>query len=243
MAHRHIEAVMTFKADDQVDNLFTGPVTGFEFIQLVLWGAVLLASALVVTVLIWPGHVAGYNQEGGVIETVSAAGLFAAGLVALWRYRGFCRSYIGLTFLLLAERELEADIYSKDSLPFMLLDSLDVFLDISWVRVALVLIMLGGAIWHGIPTGLRAFKRRNLSLMVFFAAGCVAVIAQLLEEYAGLYSGALSDLMKVRLFVLEETLEMFFSIGILASVLIGWPKTQSNGTTHDQDSRSIADLR
>ncbi|NOD68131.1 hypothetical protein [Ruegeria sp. HKCCD7303] len=234
---------MTIKLNKQVGGLSYGFMSRAQYARLVLWGAALLAGALVSVILVWPEFAAKFNHEGGPIETVSAAGLFVAGLAALWRYRGVTRAYIGLTCLLLAERELEADIYSEGSLPFAILHGLDVFLDIVWVRVALILLVLGGAIWHGIPTGWRAFKQRNLSLIVFVAAGCAAVTAQLLEEFVGLYSGALSDLMQVRLFVLEETLEMFFSIGILASVLIGWPKTQSNGTPHDQDSRAIADIR
>ncbi|NOD62757.1 MULTISPECIES: hypothetical protein [unclassified Ruegeria] len=234
---------MTIKLSDQAEGFSSGFSAHAGYSRLALWGVVALACALVGVVLVWPEFAATFNQEGGPIETLSAAGLFVAGLAALWRYRGISRAYIGLTCLLLAERELEADIYSEGSLPFTILHGLDVFLDVTWVRVALVTLVLGGAVWHGIPTGWRAFKQRNLSLMVFIAAGSAAVIAQLLEEFSGLYAGALSDLMMVRLFVLEETLEMFFSIGILVAVLIGWPKTQSNGTHDDQDSQSIADIR
>lgn len=78
-------------------------------------------------------------------------------------------------------------------------------------------------------------------MIVFIAAGCLAVIAQLLEEFAGLHGEALSSVMKTRLFVMEETLEMFFSIGILASVLIGWSKSHSDETSHDKDIRAFPD--
>ncbi|WP_298854434.1 hypothetical protein [uncultured Ruegeria sp.] len=234
---------MTFKAEDQVDGLRSGLLAETGAMRLAVWGLVLLSIAFVGAVIIWPERAIAFNQEGGLIETVSAAGLLVAGLAALWRYPGVARLYIGLTCLLLAERELEASFYQEDSVPFHILNSLDIALDITLVRIVLVCAVLGGVVWHGIPMGLRAFKQRTPFLMVFLAAGSIAVIAQLLEEFSGLNSVTLSVATETRLFVLEEMLEMFFSIGILAAVLIGWPKLQSDENIHDQDFRSCANIR
>lgn len=238
---RQDEAVMTFKANDQVDGLFSGSVSDTGVVRLILWLAVLSGVVLLGAVGIWPEQALVFNQEGGLFETISAACLFAAGVAALWRYPGVTRLYIGLTFLLLAERELEAGVYPEGSLPFLILDGLDVVLDVTLVRVVLACVVLGGVIWHGIPTGWCAVKQRASFLIVFIAAGCLAVIAQLLEEFTGLHGQALSSVVKTRLFVMEETLEMFFSIGILASVLIGWSKSNSDETSHDKDIRAFPD--
>ncbi len=238
---RQDEAVMTFKANDQVDGLSSGPVADTGVARLTIWFAVLSGVVLLGAVGIWPEQALVFNQEGGLFETISAACLFAAGVAALWRYPGVTRLYIGLTFLLLAERELEESVYSEGSLPFLILVGLDAVLDVTVVRVVLACVILGGVIWHGIPTGWRAVKQRTSFMIVFIVAGCLAVIAQLLEEFTGLHSDALSSVMKTRLFVLEETLEMFFSIGILASVLIGWPKSKSDETSHDKDIRAFPD--
>lgn len=206
--------------------------------------AILLAMALFLCVVIlWPMQAAAFNQEGGLIETISAAGLFAAGIAALFRFPGFSRSYIALVCLLLAERELEADIYAEGSAPFFVLNGLDNLLDMTAVRVVLALLVIGGIIWHGGPNAWRAVKLRAPFLKVFLLAGAAAVIAQLLEEVSGLYDGELSATMATRLFVLEETLEMYFSIGILASVLMGWPKSQIDENTHDPDLASKSDTR
>ena len=43
--------------------------------------------------------------------------------------------------------------------------------------------------------------------------------------------------------VMEETLEMYFSIGILAAVLIGWPKPKSEEKQNDQQYRRLPHSR
>ena len=199
-------------------------------------GVVLVLAAVVV----WPLQAFGLNQEGGPIETISAAALFTAGIAALYRFPGVTRLYIGLVCLLLAERELEADIYATDSLPYWILNGLDTVLDMTLVRVVLAVLVLGGLVWHGVPSAWRAFRQRAPFLLVFFLAGMSAFVAQVLEELSGAFSAELSQIMMMRLFVLEETLEMFFSIGILAAVLIGWPKSKTEETPDDQHSQSDA---
>ncbi|NVO55831.1 hypothetical protein HW561_08525 [Rhodobacteraceae bacterium B1Z28] len=216
---------------------------GFGSYQNAVRAVLLLAVLILCAVILWPLQAAAFNQEGGPIETISAAGLFAAGLVALVRYPGVSRLYIGLVCLLLAERELEASIYVEGSAPFVVLDSLDILLDMTVVRIVLAVLVLGGVFWHGVPNGWRALKLRAPFLAVFVLAGTSAVIAQLLEEVSGMYDAELSATMVTRLFVLEETLELFFSIGILAAVLIGWPKSQIKETVHDPDIAPIADTR
>ncbi|RBW57385.1 hypothetical protein [Ruegeria sp. A3M17] len=203
----------------------------------------LIAILVLAAVSIWPVQALALNEEGGLFETISAAGLFAAGLAALWRYPGITRLYIALVCLLLAERELEADVYPVDSLPYWVLNGLDSVLDMTSVRVVLTVIVIGGALWHGAPTAWRAVKRRAPFFVIFVLAGLLAVTAQLLEEVSGIYQADLSTLMTVRFFVLEETLEMFFSIGILASVLIGWPKSDAEETLNDLDQKQQPDAR
>lgn len=232
---------MTYNTKDRVDGLSNRHGVETGLVRLTIGFAAVSGVLLLGAFVIWPERAAFFNQEGGLFETISAACLFAAGVAALWRYPGLTRLYIGLTYLLLAERELEESVYLEGSLPFLILVGLDAMLDMTMIRVVLACVILGGVIWHGIPTGWRAFKQRVPFMIVFIAAGCLAVIAQLLEEFTGLHSDALSSVMKTRLFVMEETLEMFFSIGILASVLIGWPKSKSDETSHDKDIRAFAD--
>ncbi len=200
--------------------------------------AIVLALVALCAVAIWPLQAAALNQEGGLIETISAAALFTAGVVALVRYRGVQRLYIGFVLLLLAERELEAEVYAEDSLPFLLLNGLDQLLDMTLVRVVLAVVILGGFVWHGIPNAWRALKLRAPFLLVFFLAGFSAFVAQVLEEISSAFDQGMSEIMIARLFALEETLEMFFSIGILAAVLIGWPKTKTEETSNDQQPHS-----
>ncbi|WP_282169182.1 hypothetical protein [Ruegeria atlantica] len=203
----------------------------------------LIAILILAAVSIWPVQALALNEEGGLFETISAAALFASGLAALWRYPGITRLYIALVCLLLAERELEAEIYPVDSLPYWILNGLDSVLDMTSVRIVLAVIVIGGALWHGAPTAWQAVKRRAPFFLIFVLAGLLAVTAQLLEEVSGIYQADLSTLMTVRFFVLEETLEMFFSIGILASVLIGWPKSDAEETLNDLDLEQQPDAR
>ena len=206
-----------------------------------IWGVSALLGLLLCAVAIWPVQAEAFNQEGGLIETVSAIALFTAGLAALVRFPGIRRLYIGVVCLLLAERELESDIYEKGSLPFQILDGFDGLLDMTVVRIVLAIIVVGGLIWHGVPNGWRAVKVRAPFLVVFVLAGIAAVTAQGLEAISSAYSADMSVDMIARLFVMEETLEMFFSIGILASVLMGWPKTRIEETSNDTYIRSRSD--
>lgn len=222
---------MSYKDDSQAQPVSAG--SGPLIARVGLGLAVLLLCA----VAVWPQQASAFNQEGGLIETLSAAALFAAGLAALVRYRGVTRLYIGVVCLLLAERELEADIYAEGSLPFMLLSSLDTLLDMTVVRIVLAIVVIGGAVWHGIPNGWRAFRQRAPFMLIFLLAGTVAVIAQLLEEVSGFFDASLSATMATRLFVLEETLEMYFSVGILTAVLIGWPKTKTEEMPNDPNRK------
>lgn len=196
--------------------------------------ALVMAVVILCAISVWPMQAAAFNQEGGLIETGSAAALLVAGVAALVRYRGISRIYIGVVLLLLAERELEADVYAVDTVPYAILNGLDVLLDMTLVRIVLAVIVLGGVVWHGVPNGWRALKERAPFLMVFFLAGMSAVVAQGLEEVSSAIGDEMTTVMATRLFVLEETLEMFFSIGILAAVLIGWPKSKANGTSDEQ---------
>ena len=198
-----------------------------------LWMALALAAVVLCAIAIWPMQAARLNQEGGLIETGSAVTLFTAGLVALIRFPGIKRLYIATVCLLLAERELESDIYASDSIAFQILDGLDWILDLNPVRVVLAIVVLGGLVWHGVPTGWRAVKIRAPFLVVFVLAGGAAVAAQVFEAISGAYGASMTTQMTTRLFALEETLEMFFSIGILASVLMGWPKSMIEETAHD----------
>lgn len=191
-----------------------------------------VVSLVLAAVAIWPQQALALNHEGGLFETISAAALMSAGMAALWRYRGVSRLYIGLVCLLLAERELEADIYPAETIMYGMLSGLDTLLDMTIVRAALALVVIGGLVWHGLPNAWRALKLRAPFLLIFVVSGLVAVVAQLLEEVSGMPGVNLSETMAVRLFVLEETLEMFFSIGILAAVLIGWPKSETEETSN-----------
>ncbi len=221
------------------------PATRFRFgiDRFWFWVSLAVATLLLSVIALWPVQAAAFNQEGGLIETISAACLFAAGLAALVRFRGLKRLYIGLVCLLLAERELEAEIYAEGTTPFMVLNGLDVLLDMTLVRVVLAVLVLGGLVWHGIPAAWRAVKLQAPFLSVFVLAGLAAVVAQGLEEISSLYQASLSTKMMTRLFVLEETLEMYFSIGILASVLIGWPKEPTEETPHDPNAARPSDPR
>lgn len=215
----------------------------FGMDQLWFWASLAVAALLLVAISLWPSQAEALNQEGGLIETVSAACLFVAGIAALVRFRGLERLYIGLVCLLLAERELEADIYAVGTAPFFVLNELDRLLDMTVVQVVLAILVLGGLVWHGIPTLWRAVKLRAPFLSVFVLAGLVAVVTQGLEEFSDIYEASLSPMMITRLFVLEETLEMYFSIGILASVLIGWPKEPTEVTPNDRDAARRSDTR
>lgn len=224
---------MSYSEDHGPDTAPTNK-NGFGAGRFAFYAVIALAVGILCAVSIWPVQVAAFNQEGGLIETGSAAALLAAGVAALVRYRGISRLYIGVVCLLLAERELEADVYPIGSLPYQILNGLDVMLDMTLVRVVLALVVLGGVFWHGIPNAWRALKIRAPFLMIFILAGVLAVVAQGLEEISSAFGDEMTGIMVVRLFALEETLEMFFSIGILAAVLIGWPKTKTDETSDEQ---------
>jgi len=229
---------MSFKDEFPTGKVFPANRLGFGPGRFVFRAAMVLAGLLLAFVVFWPLQASALNQDGGPFETISAAALFAAGLAALYRFPGITRMYIGLVCLLLAERELEADIYAIGSMPHTVLSGLDVALDMTLVRIVLAVVVLGGIVWHGVPNGWRALKIRAPFLLVFFLAGMSAVVAQGLEEINSAFSASLSQIMTVRLFVMEETLEMFFSIGILSAVLIGWPKSKAEETMNDTIAKS-----
>ncbi|WP_299752665.1 hypothetical protein [uncultured Tateyamaria sp.] len=197
-----------------------------------------LAALALTMATLWPLQASAVSHEGGPIETISAAALFAAGVTALYRFPGLNRMYIGLVYLLLAERELDAGIYPMGSKFYWVLSSIDTLLDITVLRVVLAVLIIGGFSLHGIPNALRALKLRAPFLLVFVLAGLLACVAQVLEEVSSVHAADLSHVMIVRLLVWEEILEMFFSIGMLAAVLIGWPKACS----HEAQNRSLPKL-
>ncbi|WP_170349320.1 hypothetical protein [Ruegeria atlantica] len=225
---------MRSKENGEVDKTLSLNTGKFGTEHFAFRAALVLAVLVLCAISVWPRQAEAFNQEGGLIETGSAAALLVAGIAALVRYRGISRLYIGVVLLLLAERELEADIYAVDSVPYFILHGMDVLLDMTIVRVILAVIVLGGVVWHGVPNGWRALKERAPFLLVFFLAGMCAVVAQGLEEVSSALGDQMTTIMATRLFVLEETLEMFFSIGILAAVLIGWPKSKPDGTSDEQ---------
>ncbi len=225
---------MSYKEDFEVGAALPLNTGGFGTDRFAFRVAIFLAALVLCAIWIWPMQAESFNQEGGLIETGSATALLVAGLAALYRYPGISRLYISVVLLLLAERELEADIYAVDSVPYAVLNGLDDLLDMTVVRVVLAVVVLGGIAWHGVPSAWRALKARAPFLLVFFLAGMSAVVAQGLEEVSSAFGADMSDIMVTRLFVLEETLELFFSIGILAAVLIGWPKTKAEETSNEQ---------
>ncbi|MCA0927589.1 hypothetical protein [Ruegeria profundi] len=224
---------MSYSEDHGPDTALTSK-NGFGAGRVAFCAVIALAIGILCAISIWPMQAAALNQEGGLIETGSAAALLAAGVAALVRYRGISRFYIGVVCLLLAERELEADVYATGSLPYQILNGFDVMLDMTLVRVVLAVVVLGGVFWHGVPNAWQALKIRAPFLMVFILAGMLAVVAQGLEEISSAFGDEMTMVMVVRLFALEETLEMYFSIGILAAVLIGWPKTKTDETSDEQ---------
>jgi hypothetical protein len=228
---------MSYKEDFEAGTHLSLSARNFGTDRVAFRASIVAGIVILCAISLWPMQAAVFNQEGGLIETGSAAALLVAGLVALYRYRGISRLYIGVVLLLLAERELEADIYAVDSVPYYVLHGLDVLLDMTLVRVVLAVIVLGGLVWNGIPNAWRALKVRAPFLLVFFLAGMCAVIAQGLEEISSAIGADMTTVMATRLFVLEETLEMFFSIGILAAVLIGWPKAKADEITNEQTTR------
>ncbi|MES0823769.1 hypothetical protein [Ruegeria sp. SCP11] len=228
---------MSYKEDFEVGAALPLNSGGFGTDRFAFRAAIFLAAMVLCAIWVWPMQAAVFNQEGGLIETGSAVALLGSGLAAFYRYPGISRLYIGVVLLLLAERELEADIYAVDSVAYAVLSGLDDLLDMTIVRVVLAVVVLGGFVLHGVPSAWRALKARAPFLLVFFLAGMSAVVAQGLEEVSSAFGADMSDIMVTRLFVLEETLEMFFSIGILAAVLIGWPKTKAEEISNEQTAR------
>lgn len=228
---------MSSKGQFQSGNTIPENKRSFGTDRFAFRAALVVAVLVLIVIAIWPMQASVFNQEGGPFETISAAALFVSGVASLYRFSGIKRLYIGLVCLLLAERELEADVYAVDSLPYFVLHGLDVLLDMTIVRVVLAVLVLGGLFWHGVPNAWRALKQRAPFLLIFFLAGMCAVVAQSLEEISSAFDAEMSEVMVTRLFVLEETLEMFFSIGILAAVLIGWPKSSTEENVNDQVSK------
>ncbi len=225
---------MSDKENFEAGAAFPLSTDGFGTERFAFCAAIFMAVLVLCAIWVWPMQAAAFNQEGGLIETGSAVALLISGLAALYRYPGISRLYIGVVLLLLAERELEADIYAVDSVTYAVLGGLDDLLNMTIVRVVLAVVVLGGVVLHGVPNAWRALKARAPFLLVFFLAGMSAVVAQGLEEVSSAFGADMSDIMVTRLFVLEETLELFFSIGILAAVLIGWPKTKAEETSNEQ---------
>ncbi len=194
----------------------------------------LLATLLFcVAGLFWPKWAIVHVDEGGIVEIVSAVMLFAASVAALATLKGLPRLYISLGCFLLAEREIDTEIFAADSQLVGFFNGLDSMLEPGWVRLVLGSILIFGVVRHGLPTLWKAWKAKAPFLSVFALAVFAVVVAQVVDEIARPKHTDFTKITLMRLYVVEETLEMLFSIGIFASVLIGWRKSQVQETPHD----------
>lgn len=205
------------------------PATGVAATHCVLLGTLLFCGAGV----LWPTWAIAHVDEGGIVEVTSALMLFLASVAALLTLKGLPRIYISLGCFLLAEREIDTGIFAADSPLIAVLDALDGMLEPTWIRILLGGILIFGTVWHGIPTLWKAWKARAPFLTVFAVAVLAVVVAQFVDEIARPKHTDFSKLTLMRLYVVEETLEMLFSIGIFASILIGWRKSNLQERLHD----------
>lgn len=206
-----------------------GPATRVAATHCALLATLLFCAAGV----LWPSWAISHVDEGGFVEVTSAVMLFLAALAALLTLKGLPRIYISLGCFLLAEREIDTDIFVADNPLVAVFVTLDSMLEPTWVRLLLGGILIFGTVWHGIPTLWKAWKARAPFLSVFALAVLAVVVAQFVDEIARPKHTDFSKVTLMRLYVVEETLEMLFSIGIFASVLIGWRKSSLQERLHD----------
>ncbi len=224
---------MTFSTETKAERL-TLPVRFAPATGVAVTHCVMLATLLFCVVgILWPTWAITHVNEGGIVEIASAVMLFGAAVAALVTLKGLPRVYISLGCFLLAEREIDTEIFATDSSIAAVFNAIDNMLDPTWVRVVLGLVLLFGVVWHGMPTIWKARKARAPFLTVFALAVLAVVVAQVVDQVARPKYTDFSQLTLMRLFVVEETLELLFSIGIFASVLIGWRKHQQHETMPD----------
>jgi len=209
--------------------------------RLILWAWALVSLVLVGLCILFPNRIDPHAQEGGVIETVAALTLICAGIAAFAGFKGFARLYIPLGCFLLAERELDSDTFDENGLIHGLLTMIDAFLDQTAVQLCMLLILLGGVAWHGGAAAWQAWKRRSVAFRLFLVAGSMAAVAQGFEELVELRSAGLARAYYVRLFIVEEMLEMLFSVGLLIAVLMVLRETNRRSSAHDTAAEPARD--
>ncbi len=224
---------MAFSTDTNAEH-DTLPVRFAPAVRVAMAHCVLLATLLFcVAGVFWPKWAIVHVDEGGIVEITSAVMLFAAAVAALVTLKGLPRIYISLGCFLLAEREIDTEIFAANSQFVGFFVTLDSMLEPTLVRILLGGILIFGVVWHGIPTLWKAWKAKAPFLSVLALAILAVVVAQVVDEIARPKHTDFSKLALMRFYVVEETLEMLFSIGIFASVLIGWRKSNLQESPHD----------
>lgn len=189
---------------------------------LTLAGAIILAIPVIFVQKFQPAV-----QEGGPVETLSAALLFASGLLVLIPCHRLKALYLPLTCFLLSERELDARSYHETNPLHAFLNGLDVTLDMTAVRAVLLALLLWGVMSHGLPALRRIWVRDRGFLRLMVVTGVIVFVSQIPEELSGALQPGLSDITVARFLVVEEILELFFAVGILGLVLLGWRRAKA----------------
>lgn len=167
-------------------------------------------------------------QEGGSVENISAALLLAAAVLLVLLYPLSSHLHLAVIALLLMEREVDASL-----LP--LGHPLRVAQD--WIESALLhnpLFVAALGVWlvyagvrHGWPALRGAWRHGSAVPGILAMAVGFAACGQIAGEWAKHTAEALSETAYLQLMIVEELSELYFSVGILAAVLVGWRQSHA----------------
>lgn len=184
----------------------------------------------------FPRALGGYFHEGGVVETLSAVLLFAAAVLLPARMSGAV--YLSIILALLAEREFDGALLSDGNPLRIGQEWLETHLLHNRLFVAALGVWLLWALarkgWPMFRDALRA--QRPEPFLLLLAVG-FAALGQIAGEGAKHFAALLSETAYVQLMIVEELAELYFSVGIFAALLVGWPQRQIAGRRNERPDR------
>lgn len=184
-----------------------------------------------------PGPLGAHFHEGGAVETLSAVLLAVAALALPFRLpRAF---HLSVILALLAEREFDGALLAPGNPLRLAQEWTEAHLLHNRVFViALALWLLWALARNSGPRYWNALRAGRPEPAVLAVAVGFAVLGQIAGEGAKHFGHLLSETAHLRFMIVEEMAELYFSVGIIAALLVGWPQRQTAGHADESPDKT-----
>jgi hypothetical protein len=192
---------------------------------LLLCGIGLLINGLL---LLSPPRFESYFHEGGAIETLCAIFLLVSAVILLFARPLIAHLHLGLTALLLAEREFDADNLNAGSPLRTFVDWVETHILHETVPILVLLVLLiTGFVKFSWPN-LRGLNwSSSLILHILVVGVAFAVLGQVAGESLKHPEASLSEAARHRLLITEELTEFYFAIAVLVAACLAMLRSRN----------------